>query len=170
MGAKRRMERLQLWSRCDAFGYPQQWEDDVAAPMPRLFKGHIQRFFAHQSYLKYRYLAAELSFGCPSGLSGSAITNAQHQGRLYGIVAENVRTTTEIKSLLEVQDDGIEYRESFHDYLNYGVAVWLPDVADWLNAVVPVVPHDEILRRSHNQHAWATEERDALEGAQNAAR
>lgn len=141
-----------------SYGYPEDWFGHTAQPMQRLFKGHIQRFFEHRSHLGYRYVAAELSFGCPPGLSGSAIINRDLHGRLYGLAAENVRITTEVKSTAEVEEDGKIIRESFHDFINYGVAVWLPAVADWIDSVVPPVPHSEIVRRSENQHAWLAEE------------
>lgn len=142
-----------------AFGYPQEWVAGAPQPMPRLFKGHVQRFFDHESYLGFSYLAVELSFACPAGLSGSAIVNPTLQGRLYGLVTENVRTSTEVESVLEVDERGDKYKESFHRIVSYGVALWLPSITNWLDAVVPPLSHEEVTRRGTNQHAWAKDER-----------
>lgn len=141
-----------------AYGYPADWVEFGSKPSPRLFKGHIQRFHQHRSQ-EYKYVAAELSFGCPGGLSGSAIVNSQFQGRLYGLVTENIRASTQVNSFVETQKDGKEYRETYQDYINYGSAVWLPALRDWIDTHVPPPPHDEILRRTNNQHKWAADER-----------
>lgn len=136
------------------FGFPQEWVAGVARPLPRMFKGHVQRLFENRSHLGYRYVAAELSFTCPAGLSGSPIINPQFQGRLYGIVTENVRTSTEVESVLEVDDNGERFKESFHRILSYGVALWLPQIASWLDNCVAPIPNEEINRRGQNQHLW----------------
>ena len=54
-----------------AFGYPEDIKFDAdSKPTPRLFKGHIQRSYMHDSHLGFKYIANELSFPCPPGLSG----------------------------------------------------------------------------------------------------
>ncbi len=143
-----------------AYGYPAHSASGVIVPTPRLFKGHVQRYFNHVSHLGYEYVAAELNFGCPVGLSGSHIINARHHGRLYGVVTENVSASTEMDSILEVDDAGKEYRESFHNIINYGLALWLPAYADWVDSHVPPVPHEEINRRSKNQERLRAEGKD----------
>jgi hypothetical protein len=142
-----------------AFGYPEHWPDKVHIPNARFFKGYIQRFFLHSSHLGYKYLAAELSFSCPGGLSGSHILNALHQGRLYGIVTENLQTSTQLESIREVVDGGKEFRETFHNVINYGIALWLPEYNSWLDIIAPPVPQEELVRRSENQHRWNAESR-----------
>jgi hypothetical protein len=57
-----------------------------------------------------------------------------------------------------VDEAGQTYKESFHRIINYGLAVWLPSVADWLDSVVPPVSNDEINRRAANQQKWGAEE------------
>lgn len=141
-----------------AYGYPQHWANGAMGPQPRFFKGHVQRFFEHESHLGYEYVAAELSFSCPGGLSGSPVLNSRFIGRLYGVVTENLKTSTELESVLEVEDDGRKYKESFHNIINYGVALWLPSCAHWLDGIVPPIPHEEIARRSANQQLWRVEE------------
>ena len=142
------------------YGYPQQTLKGVMEPAPRLFQGYVQRFFNHSSHLGYKYLAAELNFSCPGGLSGSLLINSKFHGRLYGIVTENIKTSTELESVLEVSDDGREYKESFHNIINFGVAIWLPAVSEWIDSVIPPLNQEEITRRSENQHKWNIEERD----------
>jgi hypothetical protein len=141
------------------FGYPQGFNGLLASPTPRAFHGHIQRFFPYTSHLGYKYLAAELSAGAPRGLSGAAVFNARHQGRLYGVVVENVRTTTELETILEVQNGDKTHRELYHNLINYGVAVWLPSVQEWVDRVVPPVAQSEIHRRAKNQEKWRQSQR-----------
>ncbi len=92
------------------------------------FPGHVQRFFNHTSHMGYRYIAAELSIGCPVGLSGAPVFNSTHMGRLYGVVAENVRTETEVETVLEIEKGNVIDRETMARVIHYALAVWLPDV------------------------------------------
>ncbi len=134
-----------------AFGYPLDYEAVGPRPTARVFRGHIQRFFQHTSHMGYRYLAAELSTGAPLGLSGASVFHDEFQGRLYGVVAENVRTTSELETVLEVQDGAKSYREEQARVINYGVAVWLAAISDWLDRQIPPLPTEEIHRRALNQ-------------------
>jgi hypothetical protein len=140
------------------FGFPQEWSEGTCAPMPRLFKGYVQRFLEHESHLGFRYLAAELSFSCPGGLSGALVINSALHGRLYGLITENRKTTTELDSVLEVDENGNKFKESFHNIINYGVALWLPAHKDWLQTIVPRPTSEEVARRAANQHQWNKEE------------
>lgn len=137
------------------FGYPDLSNSNTDIPVPRAFKGYVQRHFEHRSHMGYKYGAIELNFGCPGGLSGSHVFNHQHIGRTYGVIAENIKVGTELDSILEVDDDGKEFRESVQSIINYGVAVWLPGCSDWLDQIVPPVPPEEIHRRSKNQQLWS---------------
>lgn len=136
------------------FGYPQSYSGSQPIPTPRVFKGYIQRFLNHNSYLGFNYLAAELNFGCPGGLSGSPIFNSLHIGRLYGIITENFKSTTELDSVIEIDENGNSKKESYHNIINYGLALWLPEVEDWINNFVPPISAEEINRRSRNQQLW----------------
>lgn len=135
-------------------GYPQDYSA-CTPPTPRAFVGHIQRFFFHSSHLGYRYLAAELDTGCPRGLSGAPVFNPGFHGRLYGLITENIKTTTELESVLEVEEDGKTFREHYHNIINYGVALWLPAIAEWLDSAVPPLTQEELTRRAENQHRMA---------------
>jgi hypothetical protein len=99
-----------------------------------------------------------LSIACPIGLSEAAVLNDQYNGRLYGVVTENIEVSTEVSAILEVDDKGQQFRERYHNIIRYGLCVWLPKLADWLNSQVPPVPNDEINRRAENQNKWRAEE------------
>ncbi|MCA1702320.1 MAG: serine protease [Actinobacteria bacterium] len=53
-----------------AYGYPENVRSDDRQPTARLFKGYVQRVYWHTSHAGYRYVALELDFACPAGLSG----------------------------------------------------------------------------------------------------
>jgi hypothetical protein len=46
-----------------AYGYPEDRPGPGTFPTARLFKGHFQRFMAHESHMGFRYFAGELSTG-----------------------------------------------------------------------------------------------------------
>ena len=104
----------------------------------RAFKGYFQRFMLHSSYLGYRYTAAELSIPAPAGLSGVPVFSTEHltSGYVYGVVPENVESSTLLDSVLEVQDGNRLVEERYKKVLNFGVALLLPDYEQWLEAVI----------------------------------
>jgi len=55
---------------------------------------------------------------------------------------------------VDVDEGGVEMRETVRDRILYGVGLWLPDVASWLDDLVPPVPKNEINRRAENQQQW----------------
>lgn len=120
-----------------AFGYPEDTAPDGVVPTPRYFRGHVQRTFDHASSLGYQYRAIELSFGAPGGLSGGPIALRRDSSRAIGIVTENVRSTTYLESIVDVVDGAERYREQIHNVINYGIAVELDTVTDWLNEIIP---------------------------------
>jgi trypsin-like peptidase len=132
---------------------------DVSDPTLRVFRGHVQRFFNHSSHMGYRYVAAELSIGCPVGLSGAPLFNSTHMGRLYGVVAENIRTETEVETVLEVEKGNVINREKMARVIHYGLAVWLHDVLGWLDQLVTPVSDEEYNRRAANQQRLIAQER-----------
>ncbi len=145
----------QLGVEFTACGYPQEFREiahrAVGQPTLRVFRGYVQRFFPHISHMGYRYLAAELSIGCPAGLSGAPVFNSAFHGRLYGVVAEDVKTSTELESVVKVKEGDETREELYHNVIHYGVAVWLPALATWIDEIVPPVPTEEINRRAANQ-------------------
>ena len=143
-----------------ALGYPQEYIAGDFKPTPRIFKGHIQRYFNHKSHLGYIYYAAELSAGCPRGLSGGPVFNPGFHGRLFGLVTENLKTTTELETISEVEENGVVYKEHYHNVINYGVALWLPSVEKWIDNYIPPVPQEEIARWAKNQEKWRKEQQN----------
>jgi hypothetical protein len=129
-------------------GFPEDIAPSGGAPTGRVFHGHVQRFMYWKSYLGYEYFAAELSFRCPGGLSGGPLVSPRFPGRLYGLVTEDVQTTNILSSIEEVLEDGKVYREHYQSFVNYGNAVWLPSISDWLDDIVPPVASDELVRRA----------------------
>ncbi len=134
-----------------ACGFPEESRLGKSQPTARVFRGHIQRFINWESHLGYEYVGAELSFRCPGGLSGGPLFNPKFPGRTYGLITENIRTSTILDSFEEVYDDGKIYREHHESVIYYGVAVWLPTISTWLDSIIPPLSNDEINRRAKLQ-------------------
>lgn len=121
-----------------AFGYPENvFGVDAREPTARLFRGHYQRFYRHESYLGYAYEAAELSIPAPAGLSGGPVFLETSMDEVVGIVTENLESTTVLESVEEIQAPGKERREVFRKVITYGVAAVLRDIGDWLDSHTP---------------------------------
>ena len=118
-----------------AYGYPEDvYGPNPQRPAPRLFKGHYQRFMGHRSQMGYSYPAAELSFGCPAGLSGGPLFRPGAHSVVVAVAAENIESTTGADFEEEVTG---EARIVYRRVLTYGVAVLLEPLRDWLAEVVP---------------------------------
>lgn len=135
-----------------ACGFPEESRLGKPEPTARVFKGHVQRFVNWKSHLGYKYFGAELSFRCPGGLSGGVLCNPEFSGRTYGLIAENVRTSSVLDSIEEVQKDGKIYREHFESIIYYGIAVWLPAIENWIDSIIPPLSDIELNRRAKLQH------------------
>jgi hypothetical protein len=139
----------------EACGFPEDITIGSSAPTARVFRGHVQRFVDWKSHLGYKYLAAELSFRCPGGLSGGPLYSPRHTGRTYGLITENIRTSNLLDTIDEIQEDGKVYREHHENVIYYGMAVWLPAVETWLDSVVPPISNDELNRLAKLQQELA---------------
>jgi S1-C subfamily serine protease len=115
-----------------ALGFPEESEEHGSVPTARLVTGNLQRFYEHTSSMGYVYRACELSFGAPAGLSGGPVFPVRDLSRVVAVVAENHDSTTYLRSVEEVQENGEVYRQHQHEVIRYGVGVWLADVRDWL--------------------------------------
>lgn len=134
-------------------GCPEDIVMGKSVPVPRVFRGYIQRIVHWNSHLGYSYMAVELSFRCPSGLSGGKLFNPEFNGRIYGVVTENIRTSNILDSFEEVQEDGkTTFRETHESVIYYGMAVWLPAIIDWLDAKIPPITPEEQQRRGAIQN------------------
>jgi hypothetical protein len=121
-----------------AFGYPENvFGVDAREPTPRLFRGHYQRFYRHESHLGFAYEAAELSIAAPAGLSGGPVFLETSMDEVVGVVTENLESTTVLESVEEIHAPGKERREVFRKVIAYGVAATLRDIGDWLDKHVP---------------------------------
>ena len=121
---------LELAGDYITYGYPEDiFQKNTPTPTPRVFKGYFQRFFFHKSSFGYEYSALELSTSCPKGLSGAPIMIYGNASTLAGLVAESIETSTEL--LVEETEGADNY--VYHKVINYGVAVKLASIEDWVN-------------------------------------
>jgi len=123
-----------------AYGYPiDVLGPDPAKPTERLFKGHFQRFLNHKSqHLPYSYLAAELSFASPVGLSGGPLFRPAAHTVLLGMATENLMSTTSLESFEELRRGAkLVEKHSRERVIEYGVALMLSGVSDWIDSNIP---------------------------------
>jgi hypothetical protein len=132
-------------------GFPEDSQLGFSEPTARVFRGHVQRFVNWKSYLGYDYIGAELSFRCPGGLSGGELFNREHVGRTYGLITENIRTSSILDSIEEIEENGEIYREHHESIIYYGIAVWLPAISDWIDLKIPPISNEESSRRAKLQ-------------------
>lgn len=127
----------EMGTNVTAFGYPEDTQPKGPAPTPRYFKGHVQRKYVHQSHLGFSYLAAELSFGAPAGLSGGPVANEATPNLALGVIAENHESSTLLVLRTDVVDGESKYREEIRSMINYATCVLLEPVRDWLDENIP---------------------------------
>jgi hypothetical protein len=123
-----------------AYGYPTEGPSPTSTsdvPTPRLFRGHYQRFFQYSDD-RYSYVAGELNIPAPAGISGGPLFNPGALMVLTGIVAGNIETYSTLSWREEVSEGGVERVEMHHRVIEYGIAVMLSSVQDWLDYVMPV--------------------------------
>lgn len=116
-----------------AFGYPSQIMAVGQKAIPRFFRGNIQRQFLHESPFGYKYIAIEVSFGSPAGLSGGPVSLDRDFSSVIGLMAENYRADTFVHTIEEVVKGDSTYRDTQHDFINYGIAVRLSDHQQWID-------------------------------------
>jgi hypothetical protein len=121
-----------------AHGFPEDiFGTDARTPIARTFRGYFQRFLDYRSFLGYQYAAGELSIQCPAGLSGGCVFSSEHLGFVYGVATENLRSTTILHAVEELQSDGVRYRERYEEVISYGICVLLREYETWLRQVIP---------------------------------
>jgi hypothetical protein len=133
-----------------AYGYPEDLRSDEREPTARLFKGYIQRVYQHTSFLGYRYVAYELDFACPAGLSGGPLFRPGAPQMVLGIATENFESTTYTDAFEEVTREGSIQRTQYQRVIAYGAAVSLEAIGDWLNEHLPMF----------DSSAWAARQQD----------
>jgi hypothetical protein len=115
-------------------------------PTFRFFKGYFQRHFEYQKK-PYAYAAGELNIPCPKGLSGAAVL-LELGGKLCGLITRNIEVDTEISRFETISKVGETLHETTRDVIKYGVCLWLPPLASWLDSHIPPVPKDVLERRA----------------------
>lgn len=125
-----------------AYGFPEDSRGpNLGQPTARLFKGYFQRFMHHKSHMGYSYVAGELNTPCPGGLSGGPLFRPGAPVMVTGLVAESIEVATVLDSQEKTLDNGSIVNEEYRRVINYGVAVMLHDIEDWLRQHVPPYQH-----------------------------
>ena len=120
-----------------AFGFPEDsMGPNKGQSTPRLFKGHIQSVMHYHSssFPQYKYEASELNIACPRGLSGGPIFSVYEPQKVIGVVTENLEASTII---FEEEKHSSGEHVYYQKYVEYGVAVLLDPIKDWLNEKIP---------------------------------
>jgi len=121
-----------------AYGYPKDaLGPNVGGPTPRVFKGYYQRFMDHRSHLGYRYVAGEMSNPCPAGLSGGPLFRPGAHSIVTGLAAETIEVATFLAFEELAHADGRVVQEYQRSVVQYGIAVMLFDVKDWIDEHIP---------------------------------
>jgi len=121
------------------FGYPSEGPapDSREGPVARLFLGHYQRFFEYTATAGFRYLGGEMSIPAPGGLSGAPLFRPDAHQMVTGVVTSNLESYAVTDSTEELREDGSVYRLESRRVINYGLALMLSSVDDWLQDAVP---------------------------------
>lgn len=121
-----------------AYGFPDDvFGETMLQPTARMFRGSIQRFMRHKSRHGYEYDAVEMSIGAPAGLSGGPLFMPEAPFPIIGLVTENLRSTTFLQSVSEIQEGDSVYKETVHEMINYGVALELESLTQFLDQYIP---------------------------------
>lgn len=121
-----------------AFGYPENVLGQTARmPTARLFTGHYQRFFQHQSHAGYSYLAGEMSIPAPAGLSGGPLFRAGAPSIVTALAAENFDSATTVEASEEVLEERGTVRTHYQRIISYGLAVMLEPLNQWFDTLLP---------------------------------
>lgn len=122
-----------------AYGYPIEGPfQGTSSPTPRLFVGHYQRFMWFEAPNNTRYLAGEMSIPAPGGLSGGPVFRRQAQPMLTGLVTSNIESYSVLNSVADIDDSGRLYKEESRRIIQYGLAVMLSKLQEWLDDLAPI--------------------------------
>lgn len=130
-----------------AYGYPADvLGREPDQPTERLFRGYYQRFMRHRGHLGYAYLAAELSIPSPAGLSGGPLFRPQAHPMLVAMATENLQSTTYLEEV-EIEDQpGHRTERRFERVIQYGVALLLSDLSEWLEGFIPPRDSSDLIK------------------------
>lgn len=127
-------DQLILGEDACAYGFEINDPGSESLTTPRFFRGYFQRFMRHRSEVnRSEYLAGELNFPAPIGLSGAAVYRPQRFPAAAALVTENYESFTGTSHEVEERAGRtIIYRR----VVTYGVALLLWDVRLWLDEVI----------------------------------
>jgi hypothetical protein len=127
----------------NAIGFPLEVLEETGghAPTPRVFVGYWQRRFLRSGAGdEYTYEAGEMSIPAPVGLSGGPVFGSwSAEGLVMGVVTAQHSSYTIESAYEEVQADGKHYRHERASIVQYGVALLLEPLRDWLDEHVPLL-------------------------------
>lgn len=123
-----------------SFGYVDEGiHDGSQLVVAKAFRGYIHRHFPFTDLANhYRYRAIELSFACPVGISGAPVFNALKPEVLHGVVTGTHESSVQVHKVSEVSDDGTTFSEVIQKVTQYGTAVYLSDVMEWVVSIIPL--------------------------------
>jgi Trypsin-like peptidase domain len=151
---------MALGEEFQAFGYPENvLQEPKRMPTARLFTGHYQRFFPHQSHLGHEYLVGEMSIPSPPGLSGGPLFRPGAQQMVTGLAAENFDSATTLEASEVVSEERGTVRTEYQRVISYGLAVILDPLSEWLDA--HIAPFDAA---SHAERQRQEVERRRMKG------
>lgn len=122
-----------------ALGFPVNDPGEQDLTTPRFFRGYTHRTMRFTSQLtRQTYLAGELSFSPPRGLSGAAVYRHHRFPLVQGLVTEHHESYAETTPHEEQRTivNNIETRIIYRRVVGFGIALLLTEVADWLHEVV----------------------------------
>lgn len=127
------VSNLALGEEFMSFGFPTEGPDtSESEAVPRLFRGHYQRYFEYSGSRSYRYLAGELSIATPAGLSGAAVFRPGAPQMVSGLVTGIHESYAIIDSYEELTVPGEKTKYENRRVISYGVALLLHAVDEWL--------------------------------------
>jgi hypothetical protein len=134
-------KQLFLGHDVHAYGYAANDPGDDALTTPRYFRGYFQRFVGtYRAPTGHAYLAGELSFPAPPGLSGAAVFKLR---RLFAMLTGIVTGNSEIvrgagyEEEIDRRPDGSTRTIQRIQVTSFGMALILGEYADWLMEVCP---------------------------------
>jgi hypothetical protein len=115
-----------------ALGFPEQSTAAGPGQTMRVFSGTLQRWCLFENTGGAPFRALETSFASPSGLSGGPVVTTGHEFSVAGVMCNNLESRTETVLIDEHEENGVLHREVVWRLIEYGIAVDLWAVADWL--------------------------------------
>jgi hypothetical protein len=125
-----------------AFGFPigGTLEEPPNRPTPRAFRGYVQRLTRFRTGGSEPYVAYEMSFPAPEGLSGGPVF-VPGSDRVFAMVTGNLMSYTTRMEEIEHRADGTTRSIEGRQVVSYGMALSLWHVEDWLKEVAPLSGH-----------------------------